>query len=170
MAWLNNDGLYIKYGTDKAEAGKAGQPLNFGGRHTIELDLDLSEVSSNPTIVSDVVFFPKGAILEEVEVINSVASTGSTGNATLNIGLIKTDRTTALEIDGILKAADIDDFDAAGEKKVYTVGVSGIGDVVGVATSEPAYITADWDTADPVSGRVQVRIKYRSELNLSPQS
>jgi hypothetical protein len=37
MAWLNNDGLYLKYGTDKAVATTGGEYRTNGALREIEV-------------------------------------------------------------------------------------------------------------------------------------
>jgi hypothetical protein len=102
--------------------------------------------------------FLKTSSLTEVEVTNEVASTGT--NATLNLGLVRiTDASTEIDVDGLLVAAPRTDWDAAGETKLYRVGVTGVGALIGTATSYAGYLVADYDTAAFTAGRIRVTIR-----------
>ena len=163
MAWLDNAGLYRKYGTEQTVAQKGGEYVTVGATRVIEFVLDVTALGTDPAICpgTDNLVLPAGVFIEEVEVINNgVALTGT--NAVLNIGLIKTDRTNAIDVDGVLKVAPRTDFASAGSKKTYTVGVTGAGDLVGLSSGAfPAHFTADYDTAAFAGGTVTIRVKYR---------
>lgn len=163
MAQMDNTGLYQKYGLEQVVPQTGGEFRTPGSRRLIEFKLDVTALGTSPAIITglDNVVLPAGMYIEEVEVINDgVALTGT--NAVLNIGLIKTDRTTAIDVDGVLKVAPRTDFASAGSKKSYTVGVTGAGDLVGVSSgSFPAHFTADYDTAAFVGGTVTIRVWYR---------
>lgn len=159
--WTNNDGLRVKLGNTEAEVGRGGE-LNKGGTfREWEFSLDLVNAATGSALIPDTdnIIFPVGFVLTEVEVVNEVAATGT--NAVLNIGLVRaSDYSTAYNADGILAAAPITDWDAVGETKTYRVGVTGIGDQVGVATATyPTVLVYDYDTAAFTAGRVKVIIR-----------
>ena len=158
--WYNNDGLYIKYGTSEAEHGKGGAfAADVAGQHVVELDITLTNLTTSPAILDDNVFLPKGYTITKVETVATVAAT-SGGAAALNIGLIRKDRSTAIDADGIVAALALTAIDAVGETTVLTKGSTGAGALVGTVTSAdyPSYITADYDTAAYTAGVVKVRI------------
>jgi len=160
QAWNNSDGLYIKYGQDEATVGKAGEFSTLGDERQIYVELDLTTLGATDggTIVDDNVWIPAGAFIQKVKVVNRVASTGT--GATLNLGLIKKDRSTEIDYNGLLAAAPRTDFDAIGETKEYSAGVSGAGALMGTATTYVGYLTADYDTAAFTAGKVGITIYY----------
>lgn len=164
MAYMDIGGLYQKYGLEQVVPQQAGEFVTDTNVRVIELKLpDLTLVPNAAAIIpgTDSVNFPAGFRLEEVEVINDTAAT-SGGAATLNIGLQRTDRSTEIDYDGILKVAPLADWNAVGEKKVYAVGVTGIGDLVGVTSgANPGYLTYHYGTAAFTAGALSIRIKYR---------
>lgn len=159
--WKNNDGLYIKFDRNAAEAGKAGEFRNDGPYHVLEVVLDdMTELGTSAAIIDDNCTLPKNARIEKVELITETAVTSS-GSGTLNVGLIRTDRTTELDYDGLIAAEAVADFNAAGETVTYTAGASSAGALIGTTTANPGLLTADYDTADFTAGKVVIRVYYR---------
>jgi hypothetical protein len=158
MAWFNPDGLHLKFGTEKTVPNKAGEYRTVGALREIEVRIDLATLVATPTILSDQTFFPKGARVEEVEVVVHTAATGAT--ATLNLGLIRLDRTTVYDPDGFLAAFPLASMDAAGEKTVVRIGSAGAGSLIGTTTANAGYLVADFDTAAFTTGVIFVRIRY----------
>lgn len=159
QTWMNNDGLYLKFGTDKAVTNKAGEYVTHGALREIEVKIPvMTSVASTATIISDQTWIPAGVRLQEVEVVCDTVVTGS--SSTLNIGLVKSDRTTEIDFDGILAAFPLTSMDAAGEKTVVVVGGTGAGAKLGTTTAFTGYITADYDTAAFTAGAITLRIRY----------
>src|SRR5512146_2936657 len=120
MAWLNNDDLYLKYGTAKATVQKAGEYHLDGPEHMIEIKLTLSELTQTETIQSDTVFFPKNARIDRVDVVTHTAA--ATGTA-IDVGLIRSsDRTTEIDYNGLLAAFPTASMNADGETTKLTAG------------------------------------------------
>lgn len=164
QSWFNSDKLYLKYGPDKAVAGKAGEYRTFGALHEIELRLDLSTLTSSSTIVDDNVFYPKGAYLEQVVLEVSTAAV-SGGSPTLDVGLVQSaDRATGITNftnTGFIAAEVYSGvLDTVGKKITYTIGTSKVGAGVGLAPAQTGMITARLNTAT-ATGTVIVRISYR---------
>lgn len=159
MSWLNKDGLYLKYGTEKATTNKGGEFHNDGPLHCLEVKIDLTTLTSSATIVSDAIFFPKNARIEEIHVIADTAAT-SGGSATLDIGLQQTDRSTEIDYNGFVAALAKTAIDASGEKNKITVGSTGAGALIGTTNSTVGYLTANYNTASFTAGVVFVRIFY----------
>jgi hypothetical protein len=158
MAYLNSDGLYVKVGTEKATPTLAGEYCFFGPLHCIEVKINLATLVTGSAIINDVTQFPVGAFIEEIEVVAEVLGVGAT--ATLNLGLIRTDRTTAYNAAGFLTALPLTSFDAAGEKTVVRVGSTGAGAFLGTSLANTGLLVADWDTAAMTAGTVKIRIYY----------
>lgn len=159
MAYLNADGLYLKYGTERTVANKAGEYRFDGPLHCEEVKITLTAVGTNSTILSDVTAIPAGARIEEVEIVTETGAT-SGGSAVLNLGLIRTDRTTAYDADGLVAALAITAYDAAGEKTVIRVGSTGAGAFLGTTLANTGLLVADWDTAAFTAGVIVVRIYW----------
>jgi hypothetical protein len=160
--WFNSDGLYVKFGTNEATAGAAGEFGTFtdGGLHVIEVRIPLltAITDSTQTILDQNVIFPKNARIEWVDVLNTTAATGT--NAVLDLGLQRLDQTTELDYDGLLADAPRTDWDALGETKHYMVGVTGAGALMGTVTTQPGYLVATYDTAAFTAGAIKIRIGY----------
>ena len=163
--WLNNDGLFIKYGASEAASqDTTKQPAgdyNTGGdpRSVTEVVLDLTDLNtSTAVILNDVLVLPKNVRIEEVEVEVVTAAAGAT--ATLDVGLIKTDRTTVIDGEAFVKAAAVTTLDAAGKRLNLIVGSTAAGDLIGTTTAFPGLLTAKAGTAAFSAGLVRVRVKW----------
>jgi hypothetical protein len=160
MGWYNNDGLYIKYGTEEAQMGVAGEYNMAGPQQMIELTISaMTALGTTAAIQEENVVVPKNARIEKVEVITTTACT-SGGSATLNIGLIRTDRSTELDYDGFVAALALASFNAAGETVALTNGSTSAGALIGTTLSNNGYLTADYDTAAFTAGAIKVRIYF----------
>lgn len=161
-SWNNSDGLYIKYGTDKATAAKSGDFLAYGDLRCIELKIgDLTALTSSAVIMEDNLFVPTNCIIEEVQVISDTAAT-SGGSATLNIGLIQDDRSTNISDTALVAALALTAIDGTGEKTTLVLGSTGAGTKIGTTIgSNRGYITAKYGTAAFTAGAVTVRVYYR---------
>jgi hypothetical protein len=157
--WMNSDGLYIKFGTDEAAIGTAGEYRTTGPQRMAEVKLTLTSLLTTTAILDDNNFIPAGARIEKVEVVTETAVT-SGGAATLNVGLIRRDRTTAIDEDGLIAALAIASFNAAGETVVLTNGVTSAGALVGTTLANSGYLAADYDTAAFTAGVSKVRVYW----------
>ena len=158
MSWLDPDGLLRKFGVEKATANIAGEYRNVGQLREIELVLTLSGLTESETPVSDQVFFPKGARIEEVRVTAHTAA--ATGTA-IDLGLIKTDRSTEIDYNGLLAAFPTGSMDADGETTTLNVGSTYAGALIGTTTTNPGYITCSRTTATAfTAGVVRIQIRY----------
>lgn len=158
-SWMNNDGLYIQYGTTKSTPNVAGEYVTTGALREVEMKIDLTALGTSPVIISDTTIFPKSCRIEEVEVVTHTAAT-STGAAVLNIGFQALDRSTEVDYDGLVAALALTSIDLAGEKTVIRVGSTSAGALLGTALSNPAYLTADYDTDNYDTGVIYVRVRF----------
>jgi hypothetical protein len=158
--WMNNDGLYIKYGTDRSTAAKVGAFETLqSGMHVIEANLNLTELTASAAIVSDSFIVPKGWTIMRAEIIATTAAT-SGGAAVLNVGIQRRDRSTEIDYDGIIAALALTSIDTKGETTSFSKGGTSAGALVGTVTDATytGYLTADYDTAAYTAGVVKVRI------------
>lgn len=157
MAYMDNAGLYRKYGVAKTLPVSGGDYKSFGETRVIELDIDLTTLTASPVIQNDVVFFGTSMFIEEVIVDTE---TGATGGTSFSVGLVQQDRSTVVSNTAFLAAAPIADHATAGLRKSYTTGVTGVGANVGTTVANAGYITA-LAAGTYSAGKVKVRIKYR---------
>src|ERR1044072_177828 len=99
----NPAGLLLKYGRSEGQAGRAGEYRTNTGVRVLEFAVNLVDVASAAAVFDYNAVIDKGWLIEKVEVETTVAATGT--NATLNIGLQKTDGSTEYDYDGLGTAA-----------------------------------------------------------------
>jgi hypothetical protein len=157
--WLNSDGLYIKYGVDEATVGKGGLVNTLDGRQMIEIEFNLSPLTTTGAIQDDNAIVPAGARIEAVEMVTVTAMT-SGGSPTLDVGLIRTDRSTSYDDDGLIVASASTTHDAAGERTYFVPGGTGAGALIGTTLAYNGLIVASYNTAAYTAGKVKVRIFY----------
>lgn len=159
--WLNNDGLYRKFGPLKVVPGTGGEYRTLGDWREIELLITMATLTTTPVIQSDEVFYPLGMRLQEVEVYTETAAVGGTS---FSVGLMSTDRATVtgngLSNTYFLSAVVIADHNATGEKTIYTAPAAGnLGTGVATPSTVPGYITA-LAAGTYSAGVLKVRIRY----------
>lgn len=160
MGWYNSDGLYVKFGTEEATAGRAGEYLMAGPQQLIELVIDpMTGLGSSASVQERNLTIPKNARIEKVELITTTAAT-SGGSATLSVGTIDTNYTSNAADGGLINAAALTTHDAAGETTVLTAGATGAGTLIGTTLAANKVITAKYGTAAYTAGAVRVRIYY----------
>ena len=164
MGWYNSDGLYVKFGTEEATAGKVGGYRTAGPVQMVEVFLsDLTTLTSSAVILDYNAVMPKGARIEKIEVFVQTAAT-SGGSATLNLGLVRTDTTTNVSDTALINALALTSIDAAGETTSIVVGGTGAGSSLGTSLANNGYITAKYGTAAFTAGAVRIRIYYTKDL------
>jgi len=175
--WLNNDGLYLQFGTAKAVPETAGEYRMPGANRVIDVVINLATLPAFGTagIISFTEFFPAGQniYVEAVEAIVEVAMVGAT--STLSVGLVQNDQTTVPSggATAFINAATVASLNTAGDRIYYTTGVAGAGGYIGrynsgyntntltsgLSNSVGAYLTATLGTAN-ATGQIRVRIYY----------
>ena len=158
QTWMNSDGLYLKFGPDKAVAGKAGEYSPTTDIHEVLVKLDLTALTQTETIISDTVVLPAGARIQEVE---TVAHTAAATGVAVDLGLIRTDRSTELDYDGLLAAIPTASMNAAGEKNIFSDNTTYDGALVGTTLAYSGYISASATTSTAfTAGVINVKIRY----------
>lgn len=140
-SWLNNDGLYLVFGTDKATANTGGEFRTTGKFREVDIEIDLTTLTETETVQSDTVFIPTGMELAQIQIWTETAA--ATGTA-IDVGLVRMDRTTEVDFNGIL-AAFVTATMTNGNLTTLVKGGTQAGALVGSgseATANPAYITA----------------------------
>lgn len=157
--WLDNAGLYQVYGVDQATTENAGEYRNNALLREIELNLTLTNYPFGATnyVIADNVYMPAGVRIAEVATYVETAATGAT--ATLDIGLLRTDRTTVTSANGIIAAKTVASM-TVGENVTIVPGGTFAGALLGTTTANVNYITARVNTASFTAGVIKIRIRY----------
>jgi hypothetical protein len=167
--YQNADGLTQKFGAAEVTPhARAGEYTVDGVNRVIEFVIDLSKLNAATSyIISDALILPAGAIIDQVEVKNVVA-TAINGAPTIHVGVVGMDRENFIDEDGILVSAPVADWDLVNERKVYEVGSTGDGALVSAATalSAPGYATVansnfNDGVTDFTAGTIRVRLYVR---------
>ena len=161
-AILNADNLLVKYGSGEALVTRGGE-YDFDGEHWTEVDVDLSVLTtSGQTILGDGVTLPNGAFIRRVQVIVTKEPTDASGTANLDLGLVsQTDRSTEIDFNGLLAAADA--FNSGtdlGRTVDYDLGTTEVGALVGTKLTSTGLICANAETAVFTAGQLKIRILW----------
>jgi len=161
--WLNTDGLYLKFGPEKATPNKGGEYRTVGALREIKFKIDLTTLTELETPLSDTVFFPKMRI-HSVDVLTHTAAV--TGVA-IDLGLVQTNRTTEIDFNGLLAAFPTAQMGTAGEHTIIQQDTTipttmvGLGALIGTTTTLPGYVTCSRTTATAfTAGVIVVTILY----------
>lgn len=159
MSWMNKDGLYLQYGTEKAVPTTGGEFRMPGELRTVDIVLDLTKLTSTPSIADNAqtTFFPAGMFIEQVELVTDVAATGGTS---LSVGLLDYDRSTVISNTAFVNGALTATMTPAGTKTVLTQGSTGAGAYIGTVTAKAGYVSA-LVAGTFTAGKITVRVKYR---------
>lgn len=160
-SWMNNDGLYIQYGTTKSTPTTMGDYMVYGDTREIEFTITMSGLTTSPVIQGNTTFLPTGVFIESIQ---TNVETAGAGGTSISIGTMRADRSTVISNTALLNAQLLASHDAAGETNTYTVAAAaGGGSLVGTTTSFTdgfAYITA-LCAGTYSAGVMKVRIRYR---------
>lgn len=165
QSYTNADGLTQIFGPDKATVKKAGEYVTTGAMREVELVIsDMTALTETEVVQDNTVFIPAGVRIHEIEVITLTAA--ATGTA-IDLGLIRTDRTTELDYDGFLVAAPIAMHNSAGERTIYTAistvpaSATGTGALIGTTTAYKGYITCSrTDSTAYTAGALRIKIRF----------
>lgn len=168
-AWLNSDGLYVPLGTSEVTSNRGGSYRVDGPLHLTEVTIALASLptvaSGNEQIVADNVVIPAGAFIEKVVVMVTKEPTDAAGNANLDVGLVDQDRSTEIDFNGLLAAADA--FNSGtdlGRTTEYVLGTTEAGALIGTKLTNAGLITASAETADFTDGVIKVRVYWSVPL------
>jgi len=156
MSWYNDDGLYVRFGTEKTVPALGGENSTEGQIRRVNIDFEFSDLAATGTekIIGEGVVIPSGVFLKSATLEVLEAFAGAT--ATLTLGLIDTDRTTAWDADGIDAAIAVTAIDAIGD----TIACDGalVGTVL--SNSVGGYVTATEGTAAFTAGKARLTLEY----------
>lgn len=151
MAWLNGDGLYVKFAKEEAALSPGGSFAYEADKLCIQFDISYLDAQSTASVIlgsrlgSEGVQVPDNFRAEALEILvrTPFTSSGTIATSTLVIGTVQQDdRTTAIDADGLTTTAFVGNrLDAAGERTYVEPGVTGAGDDYGVTTTLNGLIT-----------------------------
>ena len=162
--WLNADGLYLQYGTDKVVPEVAADFLMPGGNRIIECRIDLTKLTSTAAIQSNTTFFPSGANVF-IEKVEAVAEVGAATGTSFSVGLIQLDRATIPTnySTAFINAEVTATLATAGMQQTYFQNTTHAGGLIGsfpASATGPYYITALSAGSTYTTGLICVRIYY----------
>lgn len=160
MAYLDNSGLYRKFGTEGTDPTNAGEYSNVGKYREIEFKIDLTELTEEEQIISDVVTMPKHMRFVEIEVVTNTIATGGTA---IDFGLVQADdRTTEIDFDGLLAAFPIASMNATGERSIVRVGGTGAGTLLDdTTTTQVGHFTMSRTDGNAfTAGNISIIVRY----------
>lgn len=165
MAWHNSDGLYIRYGTEEATIGKGGEYNTLGHTRTVELVINLADLTETETVLDRNIIIPQDWVLYQVRTITDTAA--ATGTA-IDVGLVQLNvAATEIDYNGILDTFPIASMNLVGETQTFRDSSSDAGVLVGTVMSAtyPSYITASrTDATAFTAGRIRI------QLDIAPKS
>ena len=152
--WHNNDGLLIRYGVESPGDPKGGMNPDKDAERTYVLEVAYSDLAATGTVkIFPEIDLPANFQVSKVEVsgLDAWASAGSAG--TLDIGLIRHDRTTAVDLDGMGDGVT----QAQLNSNTYDTS-SGTAPLVGTTLANAAYLTLTEAVAAFTSGSARITI------------
>lgn len=152
--WTNNDGLHIRYGTESPGDALGGMNPDKGAERTYVLEFDYSDLAATGTAkIFSEIDLPVNFQISKVEVsaIDAFASAGSAG--TLDIGLIRHDRSTAVDLDGLGDGVT----QAQLNSNLYDTA-TGTAVLVGTKLANAAYLVLTEAVAAFTSGKARITI------------
>ena len=161
QSWYDNAGLFQVYGVDQATTENAGEYRTPGKLREVEINLVLTAANfafgATNYIPFDNVFIPAGVRIQEVETYVETAGAGAT--ATLDVGLIRTDRSTVTSATAFVAGKTVASM-TAGEKVILTPGSTFAGALIGTTTANVNYVSVRVNTANFTAGTIKVMIRY----------
>jgi hypothetical protein len=163
--YLDPDGLFRQYGTDKAVPTTGGDFLAYGANRILEVAIDLTTLTSTAAVQANTLFMaspPAGQLyIEKVEVI---VETGSVGGTSFSVGLIQQDRSTIPSnystafVNALVQASTA----TAGVNLQLVNGSTSAGGLIGTQPANatgPYYISA-LAAGTYTAGKVRIRVHY----------
>lgn len=163
--WLNKDGLFVQFGTDKTATEQGGEFKMFGPNRIVEVRIDLTTLTSTAAIQSNTLFFPSPPTGQEyIEKVELTVETASAGGTSFSMGLIQHDRSTIPSnystafVNALVNAST----NAVGDLITLTAGSTSAGGLIGSSPANatgPYYITA-LAAGTYTGGIIRARVYY----------
>lgn len=153
--WINADGLLVKSGVSEAQTSKAGEfEDGLGNERIVEATISYTDLNAfgTDTVLSDTLSIPDGSRIVSATIYVETAFT-SGGSATLQIGLLRTDRSTAYDADGLVAATAVASLTAGAT-------ITGSGALVNTTLANDGLLTATAGTANFTAGKARIQVRY----------
>jgi hypothetical protein len=162
MAWINADGLYQEFGTEKGAVGNGGEYRTVGPERMSEFHIDLQNLTAvEEVLVSETDILPKNVRPIRVRtIVTEIPVTGDAAN--WNLGTVELDATTEIDFDGLVIAADGEVGAAVGTITDYTQASTDHGADLGELTTVPGRFVAWADTGTFSAGMLRVQVFYQA--------
>jgi len=155
-AYLNDDGLHILFGTDRAKPDLVGSPQSNGEDNVMIAEIDWERLgavaTSTPVNLMPLSALPSGALLKSATLEVTEAFT-SGGAATLDIG-VRTSEDVAIDPNGIDVAIALAAIGAVGDTVVCN------GALIGTVLAGDSFLETTVGTAAYTAGKARLVIKY----------
>jgi hypothetical protein len=161
MAWTNDDGLTIKFGTERGQVKNSGwnmtsQIKTLTHKFTYE---DIADTDTAAVDVANTACIPAGSVIKSATLYVTTAFAGAT--AVLDIGL-KVAAGTNTDDDGIDAAIAVTALDAVGDviqcDGAYVMEQTG--NLTGIRLTADQYIMTTYDTAAFTAGAATLVVEY----------
>lgn len=160
-SWMNNDGLYVQYGTQKAVPTTAGDYLSYGEWRDIEFTVSLATGSPLATagtyVIANTTFLGTNIFIESVNYDVEIPGAGGTS---LSVGTRRMDRVTDISTTNLSAAIATASLTQGANVTVFTGGLVGTTVTTSQLPDGAAYITAT-TIGTYTAGQVKFRIRYR---------
>jgi len=163
--WLNKDGLFVQFGTDKTANEAAGEFKMPGPNRIVEVRIDLTTLTSTAAVQSNTLFFPSPPTGQlYIEKVELTVETASAGGTSFSMGLIQHDRATIPSgystafVNALVNAST----NAVGDLITLTAGSTSAGGLIGSSPANatgPYYITA-LAAGTYTGGIIRARVYY----------
>lgn len=161
MAWINDDGLRVRFASEEAADTPVGEYGNFdpGSVHLVQLEINPTVLNAVGKQVHTSVRFPgangKTCFIEKAEVHTEAGFDSATDTFTLTIGFDNVDG-TVYDADGIDVAIAQTAIDTAGEDVVC----DGAKVKTRLDNTQPLYLTTTVGGEVPTAGKGWVKVWY----------
>ncbi len=158
MAWTNEDGLVVRFGTDRA-AVMPGGSTSEGVHKTLVHKFAFGDVANTDTAAPNPheAFLPADSVMTRATLYVTTGFVGT--NAVLDIGL-KLAAGTNTDDDGIDSAIAVTALNAIGDTIICNGDLIVDSDLTAVRFTAAQYIMTTWDTAAFTAGAATLVVEY----------
>jgi hypothetical protein len=162
--WVNNDGMEVRFGSEKAAVSKGGNMVaGDGNLHEVRATITGTNVPAADAPIDKKVALPVGAYIEEAILYVKTAFT-SGGSATLDIGLMNDDGDgtfSTLDDNGIDAAIALTAIDAIDDRIATDGAQINTSPANSTNAALPMVISYGYNTAAFTAGEADLVIRYR---------
>jgi len=139
MAWINDDGLKVRFDAERITRVEGGEYQGAGANRVIEIEIDAASIGTSATLFGEGVIVPRNSRIDKIEV---VAETALTNLTSIDLGLQRLDFTTELDYDGLVNDILLANMNVNGERTEVVAGGTFAGALVGTTTLYPGRFVA----------------------------